>query len=80
MTKQRQGPVPVSGVWLRTLGQVIQLLVEFDGHWHVVVEEKLPADGSDPRIGHIVEPLGIIGSPLDPLTSSSGEPEKHSYP
>lgn len=60
-----QEPVPVTGVWLRTQNEHVQVLLEFDGEWHLINDEWL-GDGAKTIIGHITEPLGIRRSPIDP--------------
>jgi hypothetical protein len=56
-------PVPVTGVWLRkTTSGLLEVLVETDGVWRLVVEEIC----DDGPISHIVEPAGILGAPADP--------------
>lgn len=59
-------PVPVTGVWLRTQGGRVQVLLEFDRRWHMVNDEPLH-DGERTIIGHITEPAGIRKAPIDPL-------------
>jgi hypothetical protein len=54
--------VGVRGIWLRKIGDQVQVLAEGDDGWHLVIEER--ADGN---YSHIVEPPGIIAAPLDPL-------------
>jgi hypothetical protein len=52
-------PIPITGVWLRRIGDEAQVLVEIDGKWRMCVTE--PLDGN---FSHIVEPSGIIKSPV----------------
>lgn len=47
-------PVSVEGIWLRRLGDDIQVLAEVDGVWRLVITEFY-----DRNISHIVEPSGI---------------------
>ena len=55
--------IPISGVWLRTVGGRVQLLVEFKGKWRLVIDEAL--DGDATTISHITELEGINLSPVD---------------
>jgi hypothetical protein len=57
----KQEPVAVSGIWLRSRGTYMEVLVERDGEWYVVIEEY----GNS--ISHIVEPLGILKGKPDPI-------------
>lgn len=52
--------VAVRGIWLRKLGDQIQVLAEVDDGWRLVIEEH-----EDGPFSHIVEPAGIKNSPLD---------------
>lgn len=61
----KQEPVPVSGIWLRSRGTDIEVLVEREGQWYVVIEEY----GNS--ISHIVEPLGILKGKPDPVCERS---------
>lgn len=54
--------VGVRGIWLRKIGDSVQVLAEGDDGWRLVIEEA--ADGN---FSHIVEPSGILSAPLDPL-------------
>ncbi len=49
-------------IWLRTIGERVQVLVERDGAWRLVIDEY-----HDGPISHIVEPEGIANAPLDLL-------------
>lgn len=64
MTSKDQ--VSISGIWLRNYGNygndVYEVLVEIDGKWRLVIKEQ-HIDGG--VTSHIVEALGIIGSPED---------------
>ena len=46
--------VPVEGVWLRSIGDELQVLVECNGAWRNVITEA-----RDGNISHIVEEAGI---------------------
>ncbi len=52
------GHISVSGVWLRRVGDDIQVLVETNGRWKLVITELM-----DGQISHIVEPAGIKNAP-----------------
>jgi hypothetical protein len=56
--------VPVSGVWLRKIGNEVQVLFEVDEKWRLVVVE--PEDGN---YSHIVETEGILSSHADPVVA-----------
>lgn len=60
--RKRQEAVPITGVWLRRIGDTAEVLVERDGRWFLVIDEL--ADGN---YSHMVEPAGILQAPLDPL-------------
>lgn len=64
-TDWRLSALPVSGVWLRTLGGQMQVLVEIDGVWRLVIDEYAPL--REQSISHIVEPSGMLAAPVDPL-------------
>jgi hypothetical protein len=55
--------VKISGVWLRQIGNRIQVLVEHGSTWFLVIEETAGA-----AFSHIVEPEGIRRSPVDSVT------------
>ncbi len=56
----------VAGIWLRTtLDGRIEVLVEYEDHWRLIVDEKY-----GDNISHIVEPLGVLTAPLDPVTET----------
>lgn len=59
----RQDPVPVTGIWLRRIGSEIHVLAELDGEWRLVI-----VDTPDGPISHIVEPAGMLQSPIDRIT------------
>lgn len=52
--------IAVEGVWLRRVGDEMQVLAEVDGSWRLLVSE--PVEGS---CSHIVEPHGIRSAPFD---------------
>jgi hypothetical protein len=58
----RDGPVEITGVWLRGGEDSVAVLVEIDGRWVNVISEFVPLHGNDGNvwpISHIVEPGGI---------------------
>jgi hypothetical protein len=62
----RDATVTISGIWLRKIGDTVQVLAESKGtngkFWFLVIEEQV-----DGNFSHIVEPTGILNAPLDPL-------------
>lgn len=64
----KQEPIEISGIWLRSSGNNIEVLVERDGQWYSVIREYM--GGS---ISHITEPLGILNARLDTVTKSNKE-------
>ena len=56
--------IAVSGIWLRWIEGMVQVLAEVDGKWRLLMEE--PVDGN-PTFSHIYEPSGIRNAPFDPL-------------
>lgn len=52
--------VPVSGVWLRKIGHVVQVLVEVQDGWLLVIEEDERGNYS-----HVVETSGIRSAKID---------------
>ena len=59
-----QPTINVTGVWLRTIGDRVQVMVELDGkEWRIVNDEQLH-DGAKTIISHITEPAGIVGCPI----------------
>jgi len=55
--------VSVKGIWLRTIGKKIQVLVEGDAGWVLLIDEV--ADISETTISYIAEPLGIASALKD---------------
>jgi hypothetical protein len=51
--------VPVTGVWLRNVGDKIEVLVEVNGEWRVAIH-GYTLGYRDQEISHIVEPAGIL--------------------
>jgi hypothetical protein len=62
----RDETVTISGIWLRKIGDRVQVLAESKGkhgrHWFLVIEELESGSYS-----HIAEPGKILDSPVDPL-------------
>jgi hypothetical protein len=48
--------VPITGLWLRTMGNQIQVLFERDGKWYMAMEHTGP---KDLLISQIVEVAGL---------------------
>ena len=57
--------IRVGGIWLRRIGDRIQVLAEVDGRWSLVIDE-----GDGAGLSHIVETEGIRKAPLDPVTET----------
>jgi hypothetical protein len=62
----------VLAIWLRTIGDTIEVLAEVPTHcaghpgtpqWRLIISE-----GRDNPISHIVESSGIVNAPSDPMT------------
>ncbi len=60
-------PFPVSGIWLRRIGDEVHVLFEHDGHWYMGINEFVEGNFS-----HIMEPLGMRArverKQFDPVT------------
>lgn len=72
-TRQRVGPVEVTGIWLRHDERSeygIEVLAEIDGVWRMVIVERF-----EPGLpmSHIVEPLGMRHAKPDRLAAPEGE-------
>jgi hypothetical protein len=63
--------IRIGGVWIRAIGENVELLVELEDGWHLCATEPL-----DAAFGHIVEPGGIINAPLDYLHGAIEEPKR----
>jgi hypothetical protein len=67
----RDTTVTISGIWLRKIGDKIQVLAESKGkhgrHWFLVIEENI-----DGAFSHIAEPPGILDAQIDPLEDEHG--------
>lgn len=55
--------VPVSGVWLRKIGNEVQVLLEVDEEWRLVAVEHQEGNYS-----HIVETSGILSSSAESVS------------
>lgn len=53
--------IKIQGVWLRRIGDEVQVLVEVNRQWRKVIVELI-----DDNFSHITEPNGIISSPAEP--------------
>ncbi len=58
--------IGVKGIWLRRVGDEVQVLAEGEDGWRIVITE--PLDG---QFSHIVEPGGIASAPLDPVAADA---------
>lgn len=56
-------PVPVTAVWLRKVGSYVDVLLEIDGEWRLVIQEI-----DDGNYSHIVEESGIRKAELGVIT------------
>lgn len=56
----------ISGLWLRTYGNEVQVLVERNGKWHMVIAEY--ADIRESTISYIVGSAGIEQIIADAMT------------
>lgn len=63
--------VAVSGLWLRRMGDDVEVLVEIDGVWRLAITEPLDANFS-----HIAETGGLRLAPVDLLAAEVPSPEK----
>ena len=66
--------VPVSGVWLRRIGDRLHVLAEINEEWRLVVSEQLSSDPELDGLGsvsHIAEVGGILSAPKDSRVSST---------
>lgn len=59
----KKEPVSISGIWCRKIGHNVEVLVEIEGEWRLVITEPV-----DNNFGHIVEPCGMLSSPKDYIT------------
>lgn len=57
----KSDPEPVTAVWVRNIGNRIQMLVEIDGVWRVVVDDH--HDCGESVISHIVEARAFRSRP-----------------
>ena len=55
----------ISALWLRRIGDKVQALIEWHGHWYVAAEEHF-----DGPFSHIVEYSGMMKAPLDEVMES----------
>lgn len=56
----KKAPVEINGLWLRKIGDEVQVLVSMGGRWRVVIQER-----GDGEFSHIVEPGGIAKGRLE---------------
>lgn len=55
----RKPPIEINGLWLRRIGDQVQVLVQINGRWRIVMEEQF-----DSEFSRVVEPGGIAKSKL----------------
>ncbi len=58
--------IGVKGIWLRRIGDEVQVLAEGEGGWRIVITEAI-----DGQFSHIVETSGIASAPLDPFAGET---------
>ncbi len=63
------GSIVVTGLWLRRIGDRVQMLAEVDGAWKLAAEEPF-----DCPFSHIAEPNGAPDWKPDPIDAAS-EPD-----
>lgn len=56
----------VEAIWVRRIGDKVQVLFESLGEWHLCIEEHY--DGS---FSHIVEHEGLEKAPIDPFKAQA---------
>lgn len=54
--------VPVTGIWLRTVGDYIEVMAEVDGTWRVVIREYAPL--REQTISHCAHPDRMRTAPI----------------
>ena len=54
--------IAVQGIWLRSIGDTLEVLAQVDGEWCVVITEH-----RNGPMSHIVEPRGIAAAAPDRL-------------
>jgi hypothetical protein len=59
-------PVAVTAVWLRKVGSDVDVLLEIDGVWRLVIQEL-----DDGNYSHIVEESGIRSAEVGIITGLS---------
>ena len=69
-----KGMIEVEGIWLRTDGDKLRVLVQVGGTWRIAIEHRPWLEEEDGTISHIAEPCGIKVWPHDPVTKN--EPGK----
>lgn len=53
--------VAVTGIWLRSNGDWMEVLAEIDGQWRIVIRTYAPLN--EMSVSHIVEPSGMANAP-----------------
>ena len=57
--------VPVSGVWLRRVGDQVEVLVEVEETWRGVSSCTAPGAEHLSDVSQVIDPAGILGAPQD---------------
>lgn len=61
----KQG-ITISAIWLRTVGNQIQVLAEIDNEWRLVIQESdVDCQGKLCPISHIIETPALTASKID---------------
>jgi len=58
--KPTKDNVCISGLWLRSYGKRMQVLIEMAGAWNIVIDEDAPLN--EQSISHIIESRGIVAT------------------
>ena len=70
--------IEVDGIWLRTIGDKVQVLVEVRGTWRIAIEEN-GWPKKEGLISHIAEPRGIKNWPHDKESPKEAR-DRHNNP
>ena len=60
----QENPVEVTGIWLRSIGDKLEVLAEIDGEFRLVITESMGGPMS-----HIAEVSGMLKAPVDRLAT-----------
>lgn len=65
MNPLKNETIPVSGVWLRGVGNDVEVLVEVDGEWRrAIPSQGINTAGGLQTVSHCVHPSGIAKAPV----------------